>query len=61
MFVEDVAPQSTESGLDIDETWDLIDEIPVVVSSDSLSSDKEGYIANSLVSWINKHQIKQSC
>lgn len=50
VFVEDVAPHSTESGVGgDDETWNMIDENPVV-SSDSLSSGEEGNIASDLVS-----------
>ena len=71
MFVE--TPNNTESGVSgetsrintesggggDDETWNIIDENPVV-SSDSVSSDEEGNIASDLVSWINKHQIKHN-
>ncbi len=60
MFVEDVPPHSTESGVGSDdETWNMIGDNPFV-SSDSLSSDEEGNIASDLVSWINKHQMKHN-
>ena len=61
MFVENVAPHSTENSVDgnYDETWNMTDENPIV-SSDLSSSDEEENIARDLVSWINKHQIKQN-
>ncbi len=60
VFVDLLSHASTRSGEGgDDETWNMIDENPIV-SSDSLSSDGEGNIANDLVSWINKHQIKHN-
>ena len=61
MFVENVAPHSTENSVDgnYDETWNMTDENPIV-SSDLSSSAEEENIARDLVSWINKHQIKQN-
>ncbi|XP_050719438.1 uncharacterized protein LOC127000064 [Eriocheir sinensis] len=59
LSVEDVAPHSTESSEDGDETWCLIEENPFY-SSDSLSSDEGRNISSDLISWINKHQIKHN-
>lgn len=64
-FVEDAAPQSTESSEGGDETDDktlsMNDEEPVFSSNSlSLGEERNSCVRNDLVSWINKHQIKHN-